>query len=182
MGSRSRVQISGRLVLCLVLGAAVTAPTLTIAKPRDARTQGVDPDWLTYRNERYAFRLSYPADSRVDTRREHGFQHISISSNAVDEAQATPAPTYRIDVLIYDHRLGHRLKFACRELLRDARTVKVGKVQGLRGVHQEGEDEASAAQAVCVESTKLDIVVKAVDGDPQVPLADRILDSVRFGD
>jgi hypothetical protein len=66
-------------------------------------------------------------------------------------------------------------------VLRDARTVKVGKVKGLRGMYQQGEDDATAAQAVCVESRKLEIVVKAADTEPLDPLANRILDSVRFG-
>jgi len=85
-------------------------------------------------------------------------------------------------VLIYDHRVGHKLKSSCRDVLREAHTVKVGKVQGLRGIHQQSEAESSAAHAVCVESKKLEIVVRAVETDAQTLLADRILDTLRFGE
>jgi hypothetical protein len=166
-------------LLCALLGAALAAPALSIGNPRSDRSSAADPDWQTYRNERYAFHLSYPSDSRVDTHRERGVQHISISRTAPDEAQTG---SYHVDVLIYDHRLGHKLKSTCKELLRDARTVKIGKVQGLRGIHQEGDDEHTASHAVCVESKRLHILVKASESDPQAELADRILNSVRFGD
>jgi len=171
-------RIPGRWLLCVLLGAALAAPTLSIGNPR-SRTGGIDPDWQTYRNERYAFHLSYPADSRVDTHRERGVQHISIRRGTPDETQPG---SYHVDVLIYDHRLGHKLKSTCKELLRDARTVKIGKVQGLRGIQQEGDDERNATHAVCVESKRLHILVKAIEADPQSDLADRILNSVRFGD
>ena len=164
-----------RLVLC-VIGVALATPALSVAQPSNGKT-----DWRTYRNERYAFRLSYPGDSRVDTHRQRGYQHISIG-NTVDAAIASEPGRLHVDVLIYDHRLGHRLKSACRELLRDARSVKVGKVSGLRGIYQEqGTEEGTATQAVCVESNKLEILVKAVQGEPQTELANRVLDSVRFG-
>jgi hypothetical protein len=166
-------------LLCVLLGAVLAAPTLSIGNPRSDRSRAADPDWQTYRNERYAFHLSYPADSRVDTHRERGVQHISISRGTPEETQTG---SYHVDVLIYDHRMGHKLKGTCKELLRDARTVRIGKVQGLRGIHQEGDDENSATHAVCVESKRLDILVKAIEADPQADLADRILNSVRFGD
>ena len=68
------------------------------------------------------------------------------------------------------------------ELLRDARSVKVGKVRGLRGIYQEqGAEDDTATQAVCVESTKVEILVKAMEGEPQTELANRVLDSVRCG-
>jgi hypothetical protein len=164
-----------RIALCII-GVALATPALSVAQPSNGRT-----DWRTYRNERYAFRLSHPADSRVDAHREPGHQHISIG-NTPDAATASESGQLHVDVLIYDHRLGHRLKGGCRELLRDARSVKVGKVRGLRGLYQQqGTEDSSAMQALCVESTKLEILVKAVEGEPQTELANRVLDSVRFG-
>jgi hypothetical protein len=177
---RAHTRAPSSLLIGLLLGAAIAAPTLTIAKQRQGH--GADPGWATYRNERYAFRLSYPAESRVDTRRGHGFQHVSISRDGGEPADAAQAAEFHIDVLIYDHRLGHKLKTGCRDLLQDAHAVKVGKIQGLRGIYPAGDDQAEPRPAVCVESRKLDIVVKASDPDQQAPIADRILDSLRFGE
>src|SRR5690242_4803321 len=105
-----------RFVLCL-LGAALAAPAWGVAQN----------DWLTYRNERYAFRLSYPADSRVKEHRLRGYHQISISNS--DDGSELQSGELRIDVLIYDLRLGHRPKGSCHELLRETRSVKVGKVR-----------------------------------------------------
>lgn len=156
-----------RFVLCL-LGAALAAPALGVAQD----------DWLTYRNERYAFRLSYPADSRVAEHRLRAYHQISISNT--DDATELQAGKLRVDVLIYDHRLGHHPKGTCHELLRDTRSVKVGKVRALRGIYQPDGAE-QIAQAVCLDSTKLQILVKAIEGDQATELAVRVLDSVRFG-
>src|SRR5690349_12630566 len=108
METRRRVQRLHGLLLCVLLGTAVATPAPSIAKPGGERARAVDPSWQTYRNERYAFRLSYPADSQVDTHRERGVQHVSISRAPAAEAGAATA--YQVDVLIYDHRLGHKLK------------------------------------------------------------------------
>jgi hypothetical protein len=156
-----------RFVLCL-LGAALAAPAWGVAQN----------DWLTYRNERYAFRLSYPGDSRVKEHRLRGYHQISISNS--DNASELQSGELRVDVLIYDLRLGHRPNGSCHELLRETRSVKVGKVRALRGIYQpEGAEQI--AQAVCLDSTKLQILVKAVEGDQASALAGRVLDSVRFG-
>ena len=68
---RPRVRVLSRLLAALLLSAAAATPTLTIAKQRQA--QAADAGWLIYRNDRYAFRLAYPPDSRVDTRRGPDF-------------------------------------------------------------------------------------------------------------
>ena len=164
-----------------MLGAAVAAPGVTIAKQRRAQPSNTDPDWLTYRNERYAFRLSYPPAGRVETRREHGFQHIVIGVAEAKEPQPT-GDGYHVDVLIYDHRLGHNLKLPCRDLLHDLRAVKLGKIQGWRGSIQDDESDTPAEPAVCVESRKVVVLIKASDADAQASLANRILDTLRFGE
>jgi len=175
-----RVRVLSRLLTALLLCAAAAGSPLTIAKQRQA--QAADAGWLIYRNERYAFRLAYPPDSRVDTRRGPGLQQVSIVRSVAEQADATQAPAFHVDVQIYDHRLGHKLKMACRDFLYGARPVKVGKVQGFRGTYPDADNQPEAGSAVCVQSKYLDIVVKAVDADPQAPLADRILDSLRFGE
>jgi hypothetical protein len=168
------------LLAALLLGTAAAAPSLTIAKQRQVRE--TDAGWQIYRNERYAFRLTYPPDSRVDIRRGHGLQQISIARSVTEQADAERSPVFLVEVLIYDHRLGHKLKMACRDFLYEAHPVRVGKVQGFRGTYPEADNQPEAGPAVCVQSKRLDIVVKAVDDDPQVPLAERILDSLRFGE
>jgi hypothetical protein len=156
-----------RFVLCL-LGAALAAPAPGVAQN----------DWHTYRNERYAFRLSYPADSRVEEHRLRGYHQISIDN--ADDTLELQSGKLRVDVLIYDLRLGHRPKGTCHELLRDTHSVKVGKVRALRGIYQP-EGAEHIAQAICLESAKLQILVKALEGDQSTELAGRVLDSMRFG-
>jgi len=177
---RPRVRLFSRLLAALLLSAAAATPTDTIAKQRQA--QDAEAGWLIYRNDRYAFRLAYPPDSRVDTRRGQGFQLISIVRSVAEPADATQASAFQVDVLIYDHRIGHKLKMACRDFLYGARPAKVGKVQGFRGTYPDSDSQPEAGSAVCVQSKYLDIVVKAVDADSQAPLANRILDSLRFGE
>src|SRR5689334_9482843 len=145
-----------RLMLCLLLLAAAAWPCTAPATQRRALPPSADRDWLAYRNERYAFRLWYPPAGQVQTHREHGLQRISIAS---PQAEQAAADGYHVDVLIYDHRLGHKLKGPCRELLHEPHVVRVGKIQGLRGTVQEGD--APAASAVCVESRKVVVVIRA---------------------
>ena len=57
----------------------------------------------------------------------------------------------------------------------------MGKVAGWRGTTEHADDAGGTPQAVCVESTKVDVLVKATEADPLGPLANRILDTVRFG-
>jgi hypothetical protein len=160
------------------LFTAVAASSAAFATQRRALPPA-DPDWLTYRNERYAFRLSYPPASHVQTRREHGLQHIAISSNEPPEQQSATTG-YHVDVLIYDRRLGHKLNAPCRELLREPHAVKVGKIQALRGTVQ--ENDTADSSAVCVESKKLVVLIRATDDGGQATLANRILDTLRFGE
>jgi len=165
-------------LLRFALLAALAASSVVGATQRRALPPA-DPDWLTYRNERYAFRLSYPPASHVQTRREHGLQHIAISSNEPQEQQ-TSATAYHVDVLIYDRRLGHKLNAPCRELLREPHAVKVGKIQALRGMVQ--DTDTAESSAVCVESKKLAVLIRASDDGGQAALANRILDTLRFGE
>jgi len=174
------VRLFSRLLAALLFSAAAATPTLTIAKQR--QVQDADAGWLIYRNDRYAFRLAYPPDSRVDARRGRGFQQISIARSVTEQADAVQASAFQVDVLIYDHRIGHKLKMACRDFLYGARPVKVGKIQGFRGTYPDGDNQPEAGPAVCVQSKYLDIVVKGVDVDSQAQLANRILDSLRFGE
>jgi hypothetical protein len=164
------------LLLAAALGIGAASAPVSFAKSRHA--QAADPGWLIYRNDRYAFRLSYPEHSRIDSPRAHGVQQISIVPGDGEHAQDGSDAKYHVDVLIYDHRLGHRMKATCRDMLRDAHAVKVGKIKGLRGMHATGEGEGTAA--VCVDSKKLEILVKSVDADSAV--AERILSSLRFGE
>jgi hypothetical protein len=163
-----------RLTLCLLLGLAAAWPWAAPATQRRDLPPGADPDWLAYRNERYAFRLWYPPAGRVETHREHGLQRITIAS-----AQAEP-DGYHVDVLIYDRRLGHKLTAPCRDLLQEPHAVKVGRIRGLRGTVQEGD--AQTASVVCVESRKVVVLVRASGDDNQPALGKRILDTLRFGE
>lgn len=88
---------------------------------------GSRPDgWKIYRNERYAFCVSYPADSRVQTHRDRHYQYSRIQNyDAAVQPQGELAPgEYYVEVFIFDHRLGHRMEGRCAELLREAHTVK----------------------------------------------------------
>jgi len=164
--------------------AALLLVLLCAPPPAASHRAGSRPDgWKIYRNERYAFCVSYPADSRVQTRRDSHYQYSRIQN--YDPATQPPgelAPgEYYVEVFIFDHRLGHRMDGRCAELLHEAHAVKVGKVAGWRGTTDHAEDGGGTPQAVCVESTKVDVLVKATESDPLGPLANRILDTVRFG-
>ena len=74
------------------------------------------------------------------------------------------------------------VRVPCRDLLHDLRAVKLGKIQGLRGSIQDDERDTPAEPAVCVESRKVVVLIKASDADAQASLANRILDTLRFGE
>ena len=139
--------------------------------------------WKTYRNDRYAFRVSYPADGRVQTHRHGRFQavHILNYDDAAERQGALSPGEYSIEVFIYAHRLGHRMDGKCHDVLREAGKVKVGRIAGWRGAAVQADDSGGAPQAVCVESTKVDVLVTASESDPIGPVVNRILDTVRFG-
>jgi hypothetical protein len=141
--------------------------------------------WKTYRDERYAFRLSYPADSQVQTGRDHGYQYMRVHNYEPEPGgqNAMQPGEYHLEVLIFDHRLGHKMRSPCRELVRDAHQVRAGRVNALRGLAEQADDTGTGATsfALCLQAGKVDVLVMATEQDPLGPLANRILDGVRFG-
>ncbi len=139
--------------------------------------------WKIYRNERYAFRLSYPADSQVQTGRDRGYQYLRMHNYEPEPgSQGTLQPgEYHLEVLIFDHRLGHKMRSSCRELVRDAHQVRAGKVNALRGLAEQTDDAAGTSFALCLQAGKVDVLVMVTEQDPLGPLANRLLDGVRFG-
>ena len=139
--------------------------------------------WKIYRDERYAFRLSYPADSQVQTGRDRGYQYMRVHNYEPESGgQSVMQPgEYHLEVLIFDHRLGHRMRSSCRELVREAHQVRAGKVNALRGLAEQGDDAAGTSFALCLQAGKVDVLVMATEQDPLGRLANRLLDGVRFG-
>ncbi len=138
--------------------------------------------WKIYRDERYAFRLSYPADSQVQTGRDRGYQYMRVHNYEPDPSQSAMQPGgYHLEVLIFDHRLGHRMRNPCRELVRNAHQVRAGKVNALRGLAEQADDAGGTSFALCLQAGKVDVLVMATELDPLGPLANRLLDGVRFG-
>jgi hypothetical protein len=139
--------------------------------------------WQTYSNERYAFKLSYPADSQVQASRDHHYQYVRITNHqsGPDGPGGLLAGEYLIEVFIFDHRLGHKLSGPCRELVRNARPVKAGKVNALRGQAEPADDAGGTPSALCLQGVKVDVLIKAIEEEQGGPRVGRILDSVRFG-
>jgi hypothetical protein len=139
--------------------------------------------WKIYRDERYAFRLSYPADSQVRTGRDRGYQYLRMHNYEPESGgQSTMQPgEYHLEVLIFDHRLGHRMRNSCRELVREAHQVRAGKVNAVRGLAEQSDDAGGTSFALCLQAGKVDVLVMATEQDPLGPLANRLLDGVRFG-
>jgi len=138
--------------------------------------------WKIYRDERYAFRLSYPADSQMERGRDRGYQYMRVHHYGPDPSQSPTQPgEYHLEVLIFDHRLGHRMRNSCRELVRDAHQVRAGKVNALRGLAEQSDEATGTSFALCLQAGKVDVLVMATEQDPLGPLANRLLDGVRFG-
>ncbi|HTS53498.1 MAG TPA: hypothetical protein VMH26_09520 [Burkholderiales bacterium] len=168
------------LVACLAGGGF--APVRVAAEQESVPTPAAGK-WKTYRDDRYAFRLSYPPDSQVQTGRDHGYQYLRVHNYEPEPGgQGTMQPgEYHLEVLIFDHRLGHRMKSPCRELVRDAHQVRAGKVNALRGLAEQPDDASATSFALCLQAGKVDVLVMATEQDPLGPLANRILDGIRFG-
>ena len=170
------------IAVCLAL--RVLAPTPAAAQQEAAAASAATTGkWKVYHDDRYAFRLSYPPDSQMQTGRDHGYQYMRVHNyDAEPGAQNVMQPgEYHLEVLIFDHRLGHRMKSPCRELVRDAHQVRAGKVNALRGLAEQADEAGNTSFALCLQAGKVDVLVMATEQDPQGALANRILDGIRFG-
>jgi len=168
-----------------LLSVTVAICTVVLCTSADGASDRSDArdGWKTYRNDRYMFRVSYPADGRVQTSRHRNYELVRILNHddAGERQEGLAQGEYFVEVFIYDHRLGHRMDGKCHDVLREASPVKLGRIEAWRGTTVQADDTGSTPQAVCVESTKVDVVVTASEADPLGPLANRILDSIRFG-
>jgi hypothetical protein len=168
-------------LLAYLLGLTL-APLVAVAQQEQA-TEITSSKWQTYRNERYAFDLSYPADSHVRTSRDHHFQYVRITNQQIgsDGSAGLLAGEYLIEVFIFDHRQGHKLSGPCRELVRNAHPVKAGKVNALRGQGDPADDAVGIPSALCLQGVKVDVLIKGIEEEQGGTRVSRILDSVRFG-
>jgi hypothetical protein len=73
------------------------------------------------------------------------------------------------------------MKSPCRELVRDAHQVRAGRVNALRGLAEQADEAGGTSFALCLQAGKVDVLVMATEQDPLGPLANRILDGIRFG-
>jgi hypothetical protein len=176
----SQAWILAALAVCLVSPGLALVPAAAQQEPVAAPGP---VKWKTYRDERYAFRLSYPADSQVQTGRDHGYQYMRLHNYEAEPGNQNGLQPgeYHLEVLIFDHRLGHRMKSPCRELVRDAHQVRAGKVNALRGLAEQADEAGATSFALCLQAGKVDVLVMATEQDPLGPLANRILDGIRFG-
>jgi hypothetical protein len=167
---------------CLALIAFAPIPVAAQQEVAAAPTPTTGK-WKVYRDERYAFRLSYPPDSQMKTGRDRGYQYMRVHNYEAEPGGQTGMQPgeYHLEVLIFDHRLGHRMKSPCRELVRDAHQVRAGKVNALRGLAEQPDDAGATSFALCLQAGKVDVLVMATEQDPLGPVANRILDGIRFG-
>lgn len=178
--SRFDAQAVAGLLVCL----SCLTLTPSVAEAQQEHTADINAGkWQTYRNERYGFKLSYPADSQVQTSRDHHYQYVRITNHhsVPDGPAGLLADEYLVEVFIFDHRLGHKLSGPCRELVRNARPVKAGKVNALRGQAEPADEASGIPSALCLQGVKVDVLIKAIEQEQGGPLVSRILDSVRFG-
>jgi hypothetical protein len=171
---RAFVRLLAYLACLALTPQAAQAQQEPAAKPAGGK-------WQTYRNERYGFHLSYPPDSQIHTRRDRQYQYVRIQNYEPDHQGDLQTGEYYLEVFIFDHRAGHKLPGPCRELVSDARPVKAGKVNALRGLGDHASDPGGTPFALCLQGVKVDVLVTATEEGELGPLANRILDSVRFG-
>jgi hypothetical protein len=165
---------------CLIAGAfGAFAQTPDLAPMQSVAPAG---KWQVYRNDRYAFEFSYPPDGHLKVVRDGRRQHLRIQNYVAspDHEYATEDGEYDVDLFIFDLGLGQKSPERCAQSVHDGRSVKVGKVAGLRGVADE-TDDGRTAQALCVESRKLKVLVIGSEADPLGETIDDIIKSVRFG-
>ena len=174
---RLRSRGTARLVACIAALAVLSGVVHAQQEPSAPAATG---KWQTYRNDRYMFRLSYPPDGQIQTRRDRQFQYVRIQNFEADPQGALQPGEYYLQVFIFDHRVGHKMKTSCRELVSDAHQVKAGKVNALRGSVDEA-DLVTSPYALCLQGVKVDVLVTANEEDQLGTLANRVLDSVRFG-
>jgi hypothetical protein len=184
---RSQAWTLAALLVCLAWPGLALVPA---AAQQEAAVALQEPPaapaaikWKLYRDERYAFRLSYPADSQVQKGRDRGYQYMRVHNYEPEPGNpgSLQPGEYHLEVLIFDHRLGHRMKSPCRELVRDAHQVRAGRVNALRGLAEQADEAGGTSFALCLQAGKVDVLVMATEQDPLGPLANRILDGIRFG-
>ena len=178
----SLLQVCALAVLVTCLGGLGLTSMRAAAQQETAAALPVSK-WKIYRDDRYAFRLSYPPDSQVQTGRDRGYQYLRVHNYESDAGSqiAMQPGEYHLEMLIFDHRLGHRMPSPCRDLVREPRQVRAGKVNALRGLAEHAEDAGATSFALCLQAGKVDVLVMATEQDPLGPIANRLLDGVRFG-
>jgi len=179
----SLLQACALAILVACLGGLGLTSLRAVAQQEAAATTPAVGKWKIYRDDRYAFRLSYPPDSQVQTGRDRGYQYLRVHNYEPEPgSQASMQPgEYHLEMLIFDHRLGHRMPSPCRDLVREPRQVRAGKVNALRGLAEHAEDAGATSFALCLQAGKVDVLVMATEQDPVGPIANRLLDGVRFG-
>src|SRR5215813_1459120 len=122
-------------VLATFLGGLGLTAMSAVAQQEAAAGPAVGK-WKIYRDDRYAFHLSYPPDSQVQTGRDRGYQYLRVHNYEPEPgSQGSMQPgEYHLEMLIFDHRLGHRMPSPCRDLVREPRQVRAGRVNALRGL------------------------------------------------
>src|SRR5262245_17115548 len=177
------LQACALAVLATCLGGLGFTSLRAAAQQESAAAPAAVGKWKIYRDDRYAFRLSYQPDSPVQPGRDRGYQYLRVPNYEPEPgSQGSMQPgEYHLEMLIFDHRLGHRMPSPCRDLVHEPRQVRAGKVNALRGLAERAEDAGGTSFALCLQAGKVDVLVMATEQDPLGPIANRLLDGVRFG-
>ena len=158
---RCQLRRTTRLLACIGALALLSGEIHAQQEPSAKAATG---KWQTYRNDRYMFRLSYPPDGQIQTRRDHQFQYVRIQNHETDPQGALQPGEYYLQVFIFDHRVGHKMKTSCRELVSVPIRSRPAKSMRLRGSVDQA-DLVTTPYALCLQGVKVDVLVTANEED-----------------
>lgn len=154
---------------------------LSILKESKRKESG----WKTVENITYGFRLSVPANSRIEGHSgDNAYEYIRIQNyhEGDCEGELLLLPNkFWLEIHISDHKQKGKLERSCASYLINPTVSKRNGVKIYRGeVYNESGDSGGYMRGLCAEATDFDVYIVTTENNKATPLLKKILGSFKF--
>lgn len=140
-------------------------------------TVGSKTTWETYQNDRYGFKISFPAKSTVkpSLQEDPSPSRVRIQNYTSSEDKNGLNPgEYYLEIFIVDKEI------SCDQELESSKAVKIGSVTAYRGMGMPGGEADGQRFGLCVNRNGTHFYIQATENSPQGIIVNNILNSFRF--